>query len=280
MTAAGAVAAAGAAAAGVAAAAASVGRERARTGPSTCSVWLPHQARRLRRVLEAAVTRLLQVVTPNIEPGRVVHQMRKTDNLPLILAYLRDVQKENLLSAVNEAINELLVDEEDYEALRDSIDEFDNFDQIALAQKVEEHELLEFRRIAAYLFKKNQRWEQSVELSKRNKMYKDAIDTSNDSSDPDIVETLLRFFVEKKDKECFCATLYTCYDLVRPDVALELAWRNKYEDFAMPYLIQFMRHLTEKVDAIDERTKPVEEEQAEVPMEHNMAYNGPMQIGE
>ena len=226
------------------------------------------------------LTRLLQVVTPNIEPGRVVHQMRKTDNLPLILAYLRDVQKENLLSAVNEAINELLVDEEDYEALRDSIDEFDNFDQIALAQKVEEHELLEFRRIAAYLFKKNQRWEQSVELSKRNKMYKDAIDTSNDSSDPDIVETLLRFFVEKKDKECLCATLHTCYDLVRPDVALELAWRNKYEDFAMPYLIQFMRHLTEKVDAIDERTKPVEEEQAEVPMEHNMAYNGPMQIGE
>ena len=48
----------------------------------------------------------------------------------------------------------------------------------------------------------------------------------------------------------------------------------------MPYLIQFMRHLMEKVDAIDERTKPVEEEQAEVPMEHNMAYNGPMQIGE
>ena len=167
------------------------------------------------------MTRLLQVVTPNIEPGRVVHQMRKTDNLPLILAYLRDVQKENL-SAVNEAINELLVDEEDYEALRDSIDEFDNFDQIALAQKVEEHELLEFRRIAAYLFKKNQRWEQSVELSKRNKMYKDAIDTSNDSSDPDIVETLLRFFVEKKDKECFCATLHTCTTSCAP------TWRSSW----------------------------------------------------
>jgi clathrin heavy chain len=224
------------------------------------------------------LTRLLQVVTPNIEPGRVVHQMRKTDNLPLIFAYLKDVQKENL-TAVNEAVNELLVDEEDFEALRESIDEFDNFDQIALAQKVEEHELLEFRRIAAYLFKKNQRWEQSVELSKRNKMYKDAIDTSNDSNDPDIVESLLRFFVEKSDKECFCATLYTCYDLVRPDVALELAWRNKYEDFAMPYLIQFMRHLTEKVDAIDERTKAPEVEQTEVPQEMNMAYNGPMQIG-
>ena len=86
--------------------------------------------------------------------------------------------------------------------------------------------------------------------------------------------------MEKKDKECFSAVLFTCYDLVRPDVALELAWRNKYTDNAMPYLVQFMRHLTEKVDVIDERTKPkAEETGAEESNEYNMAYNnGPMMI--
>lgn len=29
-----------------------------------------------------------------------------------------------------------------------------------------------------------------------------------------------------------------CYDLLRPDVILELAWRHNIMDFAMPYLIQ------------------------------------------
>ena len=32
--------------------------------------------------------------------------------------------------------------------------------------------------------------------------------------------------------------LFTCYELIRPDVALELAWRNNYYDFFMPYIIQ------------------------------------------
>lgn len=74
--------------------------------------------------------------------------------------------------AINEALNNLLIDEEDYNGLRASIDAFDNFDNIALAQRLEKHELIEFRRIAAYLFKGNNRWQQSVELCKRDKLFK------------------------------------------------------------------------------------------------------------
>jgi clathrin heavy chain len=122
------------------------------------------------------LTRLLQILTPNLDHARVVHQLRKTDNLPLVVQYLKDVQKENL-TAVNEALNEIYVDDEDYESLRASIEEYGNFDQITLAQSVEKHELLEFRRIAAFVYKKNKRWAQSVKLSKEDKMYKDAIDT-------------------------------------------------------------------------------------------------------
>lgn len=39
-------------------------------------------------------------------------------------------------------------------------------------------------------------------------------------------------------KECFASCLFVCYDLIRADVALELAWLNNMMDFAFPYLLQ------------------------------------------
>lgn len=57
-----------------------------------------------------------------------------TSALPLAVEYMKSIQKENL-SAVNEALNEIFVTEEDYASLRVSIDDFNNFDQIFLAQK-------------------------------------------------------------------------------------------------------------------------------------------------
>jgi clathrin heavy chain len=181
------------------------------------------------------LARLLQVLAPHLDHARVVHLLRKSDAIPLAVDYLKSAQKENL-TAVNEALNEHFIIEEDYESLRTSIDDYDNFDQIYLAQKVEKHELLEFRRIAAYLYKKNKRYSQSVRLSKEDKMYKDAIDTAAESAEVEVAEELLRFFVSVHDKACFAATLFSCYDLVKPDVAMELAWRNGYTDYVMPYM--------------------------------------------
>ena len=177
---------------------------------------------------------------------------------------------------------------------------------------MEKHELLEFRRIAAYLYQKNKRWAQSVQLSKevrrarglpvasvrscpgaphpslssvprpwplaplQDRMYKDAIDTAAESKDADIAEELLRFFVSVRDRSCFTATLYTCYDLVRPDVALELAWRNGYTDFAMPYMIQYMRHLHEKVYKLEKEMlpEPKDEAASEAAAVANAMYGG------
>lgn len=181
------------------------------------------------------LSRLLQVLTPHLDHSRTVHLLRKYDALSLALEYMKSVQKENL-SVVNEAINEQAVIDEDYEGLRSSIDDFDNFDQILLAQRVERHELLEFRRIASYLYKKNKRWLQSVALSKEDRMFKDAIDTAAESGDMEIAEDLIRFFVSINDSACFTAALYTCYDLIRPDTVMELAWRHGYTDFAMPFM--------------------------------------------
>lgn len=159
-------------------------------------------------------------------------------------------------------------------ALRTSIDAYDNFDNISLAQGLEKHELIEFRRIAAYLFKGNNRWKQSVELCKKDKLYKvgrrsheeersvcrrssaagtvfsslqDAMQYASESKDIELAEELLAWFLKEDKKECFAACLFTCYDLLRPDVVLETAWRHNIMDFSMPYFIQVMREYLSKV---------------------------------
>ena len=102
---------------------------------------------------------------------RAVNFFIKASHLSLVKPYLRSVQNHNN-KAINEALNNLLIEEEDYNGLRASIDAFDNFDNIQLAQTLEKHELIEFRRIAAYLYKGNNRWKQSVELCKKDHLYK------------------------------------------------------------------------------------------------------------
>jgi len=101
------------------------------------------------------------------------------------------------------------------------------------------------------LYKKNNRWGQSVELSKRDSLFKDALQTAAESREQAISEELLKFFVDNGNHAAFAATLYTCYDLIRPDVALELSWRNKIIDFAFPYIIQYVRDLTTRVDDLE-----------------------------
>ena len=59
----------------------------------------------------------------------------------LVKPYMVAVQSNNV-SAVNEALNELYVEEEDYERLRESVDMHDNFDQIGLAQKVKKRQII------------------------------------------------------------------------------------------------------------------------------------------
>lgn len=113
-----------------------------------------------------------------------------------------------------------------------------------------------------FFAQKNRRWKQSVALSKQDKLFKDAMETAAESRDVEVAEDLIQFFVEKGFKDCFAAALYVCYDLLRPDVVLELAWRYRITDLAMPYLIQLTREYVQKVDNLEksnqERTQKEE----------------------
>lgn len=114
---------------------------------------------------------LLMVLTPRLDHTRAVNFFIKVKQISLVKPYLRSVQKNNN-KAINEALNNLLIEEEDYQGLQASIDGYENFDNIMLAQRLEKHELIEFRRIAAYLYKGNNRWKQSVDLCKKDKLFK------------------------------------------------------------------------------------------------------------
>jgi len=204
------------------------------------------------------VNSLLNSIMSKVDHARVVQSARQSKHLALIFPYLKAAQSANV-AAVNEAINEIYVEGEQYDELRQSIEEYDNLDQIALAQKLEGHELIEMRRISALVYKKNKRYKQSIDLSKQDQMYKDAMESAFASGSADLAEALLRYFVDNDMKECFAACLYTCYDLIRPDVGLELAWRKNMLDYAMPFLIQTLREYTGRIDALDKKTQKKEE---------------------
>ena len=197
---------------------------------------------------------LLTVLSNKIDATRIVQIMQKANQLPLVKSYLQSIQQVNN-AAVNLALNELYLSEGDYLALKSSIERFENFDNMQLAQKLEKHESIEFRRIAAILFKKNRKYKQSMLLSQDDNMYKDAMETAAESRDHETAEELLEFFIKNGKKEYFAACLYICYDLLRPDVVIELAWRHGLSDFAMPYMCQVLRETSMKIEYLEKENK-------------------------
>lgn len=127
--------------------------------------------------------------------------------------------------------------------MRESIEKYPNIDSYNLAKATEGHHLLQLRRSAALRYWKNGKFEQSINLSKKDEIYRDAIETAQEADNQKIVEELLKFFVERKEKEYFAATLYTCYEYVKPDLALEYAWRFNMYDFVMPFMIQLVSEM-------------------------------------
>jgi len=202
---------------------------------------------------------LLLDLAGHLDHHRVVDMLTHASHLPLAEKYLLHVQRENL-PPINEAVNGLFVKQEEYRRLRESVDAYNNFDQIALAQQLENHDLMELRRISAHLYKINKRHDRSIDLSKKDELWQDAADTAADSADQGLSEALLYFFVEKKLYEVFAAALYTCFELVRPDVVLELSWRFGLLDYAMPFFVQTFREYDDHLKYVYERILKMDKE--------------------
>ncbi len=95
---------------------------------------------------------LLVELEKKLDHSRVVYKIRNLRNpairepLALIKVYLLHVQHADL-QPVNDAVNDLCILEENHKALRTSIEDHKAYDQHSLASRLENHELVEFRRI-------------------------------------------------------------------------------------------------------------------------------------
>ncbi|KAL0211921.1 hypothetical protein RCL1_005547 [Eukaryota sp. TZLM3-RCL] len=183
---------------------------------------------------------------PRIDKSRLISLVRSKEVLGSIKEWLLFVQDDDDF-AVNQALLELFIEEQDYASIRRSVDNYSNIDLISLARTLQESEVSEFRRIAAFILKKTGRFAKSIELSKRDELYNDCVTTAAASEDVSICEDLVHYFVDNQLHEQLTSALMTCFNFVRPDVVLELAWKNKLFDHAMPFLIQVTRNLSNEV---------------------------------
>lgn len=136
---------------------------------------------------------LLRIITNKIDLGRVVKLVKTAGCLPIISEWLQSVQMKNN-QTVNDALNNLYLEIGDFQALRKSIAEYDSINAIELASQIQEHDSEDFRRISALIYRRNKKYEKSINISKGDKCYRDAIETAQESKNGKLVEDLLIFF--------------------------------------------------------------------------------------
>ena len=192
---------------------------------------------------------LLNLISSKLDLAKTVQVMKRSNYIALIEPFLKQVQVQNV-AAVNEALNEIYLSKQDYQSLTASIKNYESFESLQLAQEMENHELLECRKISALLYRKNKKYKKSIEVSQKDKDYKSAMETVAESQDKQLAEELLRYVMDMEDKALVAAMLYTCYELIRPEVALEIAWRSNIMEFVMPYFIQFVKDTSSRVDTV------------------------------
>ncbi|CDK28571.1 unnamed protein product [Kuraishia capsulata CBS 1993] len=226
------------------------------------------------------LTDLLAVLTPRIDLPRVVRIFQKSDNLPMIKPFLISVLEKNN-SVVNNAYHDLLIEEEDYKSLRSVIESNDKFDALGLAERLEKHELIFFRQIAAVLFRKNKKWNKAIAILKTDKLWSDVIETAAISENSKVATELLTYFVETGNKECFIATLYACYSLISYDVVIELSWLHNLSDYIKPYEISIAKENQAKINEVyadyrerKDKAKAEEEESGPILGQRLLITNG------
>jgi len=189
--------------------------------------------------------------------------------------FLRKVQEADI-PEINSALNDILIEEENVEELHDSVDNFQNFDQFSLAKRLEKHKLIDMRQVSIKLFYRSGKYEHAIALSKREKLWKSAIDAASASEDPELIEELALYFLDNTLFECFTALLYTAYQSFPVDVAAELAWSRGKLPFFMPFMIQAVHEVGHRLMKLQqERVEDREREQRAKQQEEDEVNDDP-----
>ncbi|KAI5956853.1 CHC1 [Candida jiufengensis] len=213
---------------------------------------------------------LLSVLTPKLDLPRVVRMFVKSDNLPMIKPFLISVLEKNN-SVVNSAYHDLLIEEEDYKALRSSIENESNnrFNKLDLAERLEKHDLIFFRQIAATLFAKEKKYNKAISILKADKLWSNLLSVVAQSKSQKIAHETMDYFVETGNHECFVALLYTSYEYIANDYVVELSWLHNLGNFIKPY----------EISIIYENQKKLNEVYADLEKRKNSEINGEEESG-
>lgn len=205
---------------------------------------------------------LLNILAPRVDGARATEMLRRARReelgdlgcLPFGVAFLEKIQTANVVE-VNEALNAIYEVSGSLDKLTMSVREFNNFNQLELAARLEGHVLLQMRRIASEVFARNGRHEQAITIAERDEMYEDMMYAIAQSNDTELAETYAWKFAESGYGECMSALLYSCYDFFAPDVAAELAWQSGMRAFAMPFFIQTLSEAGHRLTGLEEERR-------------------------
>ena len=196
------------------------------------------------------VNDLLSLLSNRVDPIKIVSIFERLDSVAQIKSYLVSVQTSHN-PIINQALNEILLAEEDVEGLQLSINRSDRFDTDALAKRLAAHTLPQFRRLAAHIYKQARRWDDAIAILKHDSLYAEAVALAAESKSRTCAESLLRYFGELCNETMFAACLVSAYGLIRPDVALEVSWRQGWHDTLIPFMCQSLREYQERVDRLE-----------------------------
>ena len=225
----------------------------------------------------------LMTVAKKIDSERVMTEVKKKAPLSFIRKFLESTQDRNV-RRVNDALNAMYVEEDDFASLRRSVDNYNNFDSAELSASLEALPLFEFRKIALALHRRNKRFVHAIEVAKANDLYAEAIESAAESKDAELAEKLLLWFVtEKKRQDCFVSCLYQCYDLIPAHFALELGWRFGMLNAVMPFMIQSVAEMGDRVSHLEKSMSDAQKQAKEAAshaatMQQHGAAGNPLMI--
>lgn len=194
---------------------------------------------------------LLHLLTPKIDLTRTVRLFIKLNNVYLIKPFFEScLYKNNTL--LNSTYCDLLISEQNYTSLEAFInnDSIDKYNKLYLAEKIENHKLIFFRKLSAKLYAKEKKFSNAIAILKKDCLWIDLIKTVSLSKSTKFSHQVLDFFIESEIFECFLALLYVCYDYISYDYVLEKAWSHNLTDLIKPYEISIAYENQKKIDEV------------------------------
>ncbi|OII73554.1 uncharacterized protein cubi_03352 [Cryptosporidium ubiquitum] len=196
-------------------------------------------------------------ISPKPSAGEPELQSRPNYDISIIQEFLESISEENI-QVVNEALINLYIEKMEVEKLMKLILTCDNYDQANLSARLENHPVNDLRKLAVKILDKNSNYQQALSICQKEMLIDEAILVVYKSGNVALIEELLEFLLSNNKKENFVACLYTCYEFLRPDTVMEMAWKHNCLDATMPFFIQSLRDMSNRIEVLEKKLETLQ----------------------